>query len=294
VMDGYAATRLIRQQRDSQVLRIVAMTANASAVDREACLAAGMNDHVGKPFDLGHLVGVLRRHAGWPEDEPAVAERPGSALPPSVMNAAQAAGVDILPALHLLGERADVYERALRGFVDDLAVLPARLRGLVEQAEPLAAVRVLHTLKGLAATLGAATLAGQAAQCEQRLSALCEPPGLQGPTGRAIADVCGAIEAAGPGLAALVQAMHSVAEREAVVAVAPAEHDTAAFTSDLQALGVQLGNGDMTAIDSMGALQRRVAGPMARSLLPLAEAVGALEFERATQVCRDLLDRIDA
>ena len=37
-------------------LPIIAMTANAVTSDREACLAAGMNDHVGKPFNLTPLV----------------------------------------------------------------------------------------------------------------------------------------------------------------------------------------------------------------------------------------------
>ncbi|MBA3590215.1 CHASE domain-containing protein, partial [Methylibium sp.] len=62
VMDGYAATASIRLHPRLAAVPIIAMTANAMASDREACLAAGMNDHIGKPFDLGHLVATLRRH----------------------------------------------------------------------------------------------------------------------------------------------------------------------------------------------------------------------------------------
>jgi CheY-like chemotaxis protein len=61
VMDGLSATRVIRQTLGAEKLPIVAMTANAMDADREACLQAGMNDHVGKPFNLTHLVHVLRR-----------------------------------------------------------------------------------------------------------------------------------------------------------------------------------------------------------------------------------------
>jgi CheY-like chemotaxis protein len=64
VMDGYAATRVIRQELGLTALPIIAMTANAMASDRAACLEAGMNDHVGKPFDLDHLVATLLRYAG--------------------------------------------------------------------------------------------------------------------------------------------------------------------------------------------------------------------------------------
>ena len=70
VMDGYAATRAIRQELGLVALPIIAMTANAMASDRVACLEAGMDDHVGKPFELDHLVATLLRlcepQAGFP------------------------------------------------------------------------------------------------------------------------------------------------------------------------------------------------------------------------------------
>ena len=64
VMDGYAATHAIRHELGLTDLPVIAMTANAMASDREACLAAGMTDHVGKPFDLPHLIHVLLTHTG--------------------------------------------------------------------------------------------------------------------------------------------------------------------------------------------------------------------------------------
>jgi PAS domain S-box-containing protein len=61
VMDGYTATRKIREELALTALPIIAMTANAMASDREACLQAGMDDHVGKPFNLDQLVATLQR-----------------------------------------------------------------------------------------------------------------------------------------------------------------------------------------------------------------------------------------
>nr|MDH4449678.1 response regulator [Rhodoferax sp.] len=61
VMDGYEATRALRALPEFATLPVVAMTANAMASDREACLAAGMNDHVGKPFEIDHLVHTVLR-----------------------------------------------------------------------------------------------------------------------------------------------------------------------------------------------------------------------------------------
>jgi len=59
VMDGLTATRAIRQRWNAVDLPVVAMTANAMDSDRESCLAAGMNDHIGKPFNMAHLIQVL-------------------------------------------------------------------------------------------------------------------------------------------------------------------------------------------------------------------------------------------
>ena len=58
-MDGLDATRHIRKLTDVSQPHIVAMTANALEGDREACLAAGMNDYVSKPIRVHELVQAL-------------------------------------------------------------------------------------------------------------------------------------------------------------------------------------------------------------------------------------------
>ena len=63
VMDGLEATERIRADSNDEVrsIPIVAMTANAMHGDREACIAAGMNDYLAKPIDRDRLIDVLRQ-----------------------------------------------------------------------------------------------------------------------------------------------------------------------------------------------------------------------------------------
>ncbi|GLZ89517.1 histidine kinase [Metapseudomonas resinovorans] len=68
VLDGYEATRQIRQMNGGATLPIIALTANALQGDREACLAAGMNDYLAKPFKRADLLRVMQRWLSRPSD----------------------------------------------------------------------------------------------------------------------------------------------------------------------------------------------------------------------------------
>jgi CheY-like chemotaxis protein len=70
VMDGLAATRAIRELPSGQSVPILAMTANAFAEDRELCMAAGMDDFIGRPVESETLLSSVMK---WLE-VPALAE----------------------------------------------------------------------------------------------------------------------------------------------------------------------------------------------------------------------------
>jgi len=99
VMDGLSATRAIRRLPGRASTPILAMTANVFAEDRQACLDAGMDDHVAKPVDPGTLFAALCR---WLDDGPVDAVGAGIAAPNPVPT--PPTGLDP-PALSALVER---------------------------------------------------------------------------------------------------------------------------------------------------------------------------------------------
>jgi len=293
VMDGFAATKAIRTDLGLLTLPIVAMTANAMAQDRAACLAVGMNDHVGKPFDLNDLVQVLRKQAGW-ADALGAPDRVPLSLSSAVAQAAANAEVDVAAALHRLGGKQDVYLRMLRNFVRDLRTTPAQLRGHASQGDTpniQDTQRVLHTLKGLAATLGAMALSAHAAKGEKHVA--------HEPTAAAAANatqaVSGAITTALPKLEQLLAALEaaSTSDQARQTALAP-PFDAEALQATLTAMAQQLAAQDMDAMQSMADVQHRFGAALGDQLEPLEAAMADLDFAAALPLCRALLEKLPA
>ncbi|GAB0057311.1 Sensor histidine kinase RcsC [Candidatus Magnetaquicoccaceae bacterium FCR-1] len=171
VMDGYEATRRIRGELKLD-LPVIAMTANAMVGDRERSLQSGMNDHVAKPIDPQHLYRTLHRWLvkGTPPQEntgrDAEKTAPGEdihPMPPDVP------GIDMTVALQrCAGSRALLW-RLLHRFVVDQNGAIDRLREVWDRGESGEAVRLAHTLKGLAGSLGAEELRVAAQNLEHGL-----------------------------------------------------------------------------------------------------------------------------
>ena len=63
VMDGYEATRNIRENPEWQDLPVIAVTANVMQGDRDDCLESGMNDYITKPYNRADLKSIIDRWA---------------------------------------------------------------------------------------------------------------------------------------------------------------------------------------------------------------------------------------
>jgi signal transduction histidine kinase/ligand-binding sensor domain-containing protein/DNA-binding response OmpR family regulator len=81
VMDGFSATAALRRREPAGIhIPVIALTADATAAGREACLAAGMDDYLAKPFRREALHATLARWLGGKTEAPSAANRPDDAI----------------------------------------------------------------------------------------------------------------------------------------------------------------------------------------------------------------------
>ncbi len=163
-MDGLEATRRIRAEFPvERQPRIVALTANVLREQREACLAAGMDDFVQKPILFADLRAALSRCGAL---EPAAAER--TPAPPPGVGSSPLDPVR-LTSLRRLGESAG--KPLLQTLVDTyLAEAPrrlARMREAVLRADAADLTFVAHSLKGISAQIGVVRVADLSAELER-------------------------------------------------------------------------------------------------------------------------------
>ncbi|KAA0987336.1 PAS domain S-box protein [Pseudomonas sp. ANT_J12] len=160
-IDGLEATRRIRSNPRFATLPIVAMTANASNTDREACLAAGMNDHVGKPIDLEQLVVTLLFQAGCEDGQ--------ASLTVGQVNTGESVIESRSSTIDRFGGDLDLIRKVLRTFGPEMEKQLVRLRDQIQRQDASGAAFVLHTIKGSSGTMGAKAVSQLAGNLEHTL-----------------------------------------------------------------------------------------------------------------------------
>jgi CheY-like chemotaxis protein len=178
-MDGFTATRLIREQERLADLPIIAVTADAAPSQEEECLAAGMNDCVSKPLDPNQLYSVMQKwvtgsgHAALIESAGMVAM-----LGADIRLPGRIEGVDLRAGLRrVLGMKA-LYVKLLGGFVEQQSDVVDRLRRSIAEGDMDRAIREVHTFKGLAYMIEAIELGDLALGIETALAAADIKEGL--------------------------------------------------------------------------------------------------------------------
>ena len=169
-MDGYKATECIRLMQDTSPVAwkfrpyIIAMTANALAGDREACLAAGMDDYVSKPVRIEDLNSALQRGLEAMQRKPLTPSHIRSSE--TTARLVDADAIDNLRSLRMQGEPdplAELVELFLNDTPDRIAQLHAAWKNRAAHDLEAAA----HSLKGSAGNLGAQTIAAACARIMQ-------------------------------------------------------------------------------------------------------------------------------
>ena len=168
VLDGYKASKKIRELDNFENLPIVAMTADAMAGVREEVLSVGMNDYITKPIEPNELWKTL---TAWikPEER----ELPDNFIPESKaddeFNLPEIPGIDIQGGIKRVGGNLKLYIKLLRQFAEDFADIEKNIRALIESNDLDAAVRETHTIKGVSGNIGAKELQELSADLEASL-----------------------------------------------------------------------------------------------------------------------------
>lgn len=271
-MDGYVATRIIRQQFTQEALPIIAMTANAMPSDRDAALAAGMNEHVGKPFDLAQLIGVILQHTkrGLPVDAAITSE--GKVTD-------EMADFDVTSALRRLGGSMPIYQRALKGFIQEVGSFESAFRTAIQDKQYSDAHRILHTLKGVSGTIGANRLTAMVSKEEQLLEQ------------QASNDAWRELDELWLLAAQVIEAAKQYLAQMAPAAKTPTPISyIAVLRTRVVELQQLLAAGDLEADDAFGRIQDAFGTLMPAEFALIEESIEALNYQKATELCNRLLE----
>ena len=298
-VDGLEAARLIRKMPGHQRTPILAMTANAFGDDRQACLNAGMDDHLGKPVHPELLYAVLERWIGQDQDRlagptglsgPQAPGRAGPLAEPAAPVAALVVpGLTMSRALMYLPGRDQIFERVLRQFAGHYRRGVEGLPLALQAGDARQLGRLVHALRGACGAIGATALLDRTGALEAALSALPAPAAGSGVAAPLEVGLGAEVRAVDQAVVDLVLAI----DAQLALRPAPPGSGTAqtALQPALDALLQLLQAADFAAAAAFRQLAPRLRAIYGQTALgPVAAAVAQYEFDTAAIALQGLRD----
>ncbi len=278
VMDGYTATRQIRQLYPPDRLPIFAMTAHVFDEERERCMQAGMNGHLPKPLEVRRLFTLLGAYLSGDDGPVSPEGLPGQE---AVMLPENLPGIDLEPLLERLNHNRQLLVRLVRLFAHEHHGIADEVRQRIAEGDMTAAARLLHGLKGVAGNLSARELHQTAARLEEALKR---------------EDRSAAADLLGP----FAQALHEVCEAAAQLSSVEPEPE-AAHEGDVEEdpsrgcrqLHLLLQSHDLQASQLVSQLQRQLTDRGVQGIVSqLREAVDRLDYQQAQLLLEQLAGQL--
>ncbi|MBF6058169.1 response regulator [Thiomicrorhabdus heinhorstiae] len=193
VMDGIEATKEIRRHPQFARLPILAMTAHAFKEEVDRCFAAGMDDHLSKPIIPAKFFAVLMELFGARELVKTEKDFSVSEVE-RIFPLPEMQGIDLQSAKALLKSRPGFFESMLFDFLNRYKDAPEKLQVLLVHSQWPELGRYLHTLKGLAASVGYQSLSAMCAKLEKQFAEIQPGPDLHYSEGEVWQEFTGALQ----------------------------------------------------------------------------------------------------
>ncbi len=163
-LDGVEVTMKLRQNRRFDELLIIALTANTVKEEHEKYFRIGMNGVLTKPFQIGQLISLLNRPQALHGFEMYCGDEERS-----VTGAFQLKGIDYQVILQRVGGKDHIMRHMFIVFLKNYRHFTKQLRGALAQREFSRALRMIHTLKGVAGNICADRLLAATEKLEMAL-----------------------------------------------------------------------------------------------------------------------------
>jgi len=169
VMDGLTVTKLIREIPAYRKLPIIAMTVNVMKADLDRCRQAGMNDHIAKPIDASRLWQVLKKWIpiqSHPQSQEKTTVKETAHFIPNLSRLPE---LDFKGSVRRLGGRESSYLKILQIFVKNHLHAVKEIQQSLKQGNTNLALQQIHTLKGVAAQIGAQLVEAEVTTLERAI-----------------------------------------------------------------------------------------------------------------------------